>query len=209
MIDSLLDDLAKHLTKDEPPGLLDMPGMTPEQVSGFYQAAAEFYRRAPWKSLGYEEAICIETDRYESGPWFAVVMGQSGMTLGVALYEDLDLLRQLWAADASDEENARRTVALTMTFDPETDISTADLLASREHGWEVASPEAHPMAFKKEPGLSMRPPLAWELELLEGSLRAIPEFIARHKPGDTTPHRMTVPVASGELTLMLSWAEDV
>jgi len=31
-----------------PPGLLDMPGVTPDQVGGFYQAAASFFRQAPW-----------------------------------------------------------------------------------------------------------------------------------------------------------------
>ena len=208
LIDTLLEDLVKHLTREEPPGLLEMPGVTPERVAGFYRAAAEFYRKAPWRSLGYEEAIRVESDRYESGPWFAVVMGQSGLTLGVALYEDLDLLRRLWAGDLSDQENARQTVALTVTFDPDRQIPIVDLLAGREHGWEVAGPEAYPSVFRKEAGLSMRPPLTWELELLEGCLRAIPEFIAEHRPDDTNPHRMTVPVASGEVPLVLSWVED-
>ena len=53
-------------------------------------------------------------------------MGQSGLTLGVALYEDLTLLRRMWAGELSDEENARETVALTVTFDPEADIPMAD-----------------------------------------------------------------------------------
>jgi tetratricopeptide (TPR) repeat protein len=207
-IDFILDDLSKHLTRGEPPGLLAMPGMTPERVAGFYEAAAGFYREAPWKRLGYEEAIKIESDRYDSGPWYAVVMGQSGLTLGVALYEDMELLRRMWAGELSEEENARETVALTVTFDPENQLPTADLLAARAHGWSVAAPEAYPSAFRKERGLSMRPPLAWELELLEGCLRAIPEFVSGHKPGDTKPHRMTVPVATGELTLVLSWVEE-
>jgi tetratricopeptide (TPR) repeat protein len=208
LIDFLFDDLTKHLAGQGPPGLLEMPGLTPERVSRFYRAAAEFYRRAPWRSLGYEEAIRIATDRYESGPWYAVVMGQSGMTLGVALYEDLGLLRHLWSQDLPDEENARQSVSLTVTFDPPNQIPTADLLAGREHGWEVAGPEAYPCVFKKELGMSLRPPLAWELELLEGCLRAIPDFIAAQRPGDTTPHRMTVPVASGDLSLVLSWVEE-
>ena len=111
-VDFLLDDLSKHLTRDAPPGLLDIPGQTPERVAGFYRAAAEFYRKAPWKSLGYEEAIKVECDQYQSGPWYAVVMGQSGLTLGVALYEDLNLLRRMWAEELSEEENVRETVAL-------------------------------------------------------------------------------------------------
>jgi hypothetical protein len=50
--------------------------------------------------------------------------------------------------------------------------------------------------------------LAWELELMEGCLRALPAFISRHRPGDLSKHKMTVPVASGSLTLVLSWVED-
>jgi tetratricopeptide (TPR) repeat protein len=204
-IDSLLGLLAEQMAAVETPGLLDMPGMSPEQVAGFYRAAAEFYRQAPWKRLGTEEVIRVECDRYDSGPWFALVMGQSGLTLGLALYEDLGLLRKMWAGEFSDEENARLTVALTVTFDPELHTSTADLLAVREHGWEIAGPEAYPAVFRKEKGLVMRPPLAWELELLEACLRAIPGFVSGHKRGDTRPQKITEKVATGELPLTLSW----
>ncbi len=207
-VDFLLDDLSKHLTRDAPLGLLDIPGQSPERVAGFYRAAAEFYRRAPWKSLGYEEAIEVECEQYQSGPWYAVVMGQSGLTLGLALYEDLNLLKRMWAEELSEEENVRETVALTATFDPEADVSPADVLASHEHGWEVAGPEAHPSVFRKERGMSMRPPLSWELELLEGCLRAIPDFVDRHRPGDTDTVRMTVPVATRTLDLGLSWVGE-
>lgn len=208
MLDALFQDLVAHLGREEPPGLLDVPGVTPDRVAGFYQAAAEFYRRAPWRSLGYENAVRVACDRFESGPWYAVVMGQSGMTLGVALYEDLALLRKLWAGSLSDDENARRTVALAVTFDSERDMHPKDLEAAREYDWEVAGPEAYPSVYRKERGMSMRPPLAWELELLEGCLRALPDFIAQHRPDDTTPYPMTVPVAAGTLDLVLSWIED-
>ncbi|MFI5460491.1 MAG: DUF6930 domain-containing protein [Isosphaerales bacterium] len=206
-LDVVFRDLARHLTGDAPPGLLEMPGIKPEQVAGFYRAAARFYRRAPWRKLGYETAIKVECDRFESGPWYAVVMGQSGLTFGMALYEDLKTLEKLWAGEMSDEENARETVALSVTFDDETGIPVADLDASRRLGWDVAGPEAYPSIFRKERGLSIRPPLAWELELMEGCLRAVLAFVARHRPDDLSRHEMTVPVASGDLSLILSWVE--
>lgn len=209
LIDALLEDLKRFLAKDQPPGLLDMPGMTADRVGRFYQAAAGFYRRAPWRSLGYEEAIRVETDRFNSGPWYAVVMGRSGVTLGVALYDDLKLLRRMWTRPATDEDNARLSVSITVTFNPQEKIPMADLLAAREYGWQVADPEAYPQPFKKERGMTLRPPLAWELELLEACLRAIPDFIAAHRPGDTTPHRTTVPTASGDTALVLSWLDNM
>ena len=91
-LDFVFDSLSKHLTKDERPGLLEMPGIKPEQVAGLYGAAAGFYQRAPWRKLGYETAIKVECDKFESSPWYAVVMGQSGLTFGVSPYENLNIL---------------------------------------------------------------------------------------------------------------------
>jgi hypothetical protein len=84
----------------------------------------------------------------------------------------------------------------------------ADLEAAQEHGWPVARPDAYPSVFHKERGLALRPPLAWELELVEACLRAVPEFVARRPQDDPATEEMTVPVASGELKLVLSWVVD-
>ena len=43
-----------------------------------------------------------------SGPWYAVVMGQSGITLGLVLYEDLVAIKTLWVKESPDHETARR-----------------------------------------------------------------------------------------------------
>ena len=74
-------------------------------------------------------------------------------------------------------------------------------------GWEVVDAEVLPTAYRKEPGFRLRPPLSRELALLEGCLRAIPAFLARHLPGDGARSEMTVPVATGELDVILSWVE--
>jgi hypothetical protein len=117
-------------------------------------------------------------------------------------------LRRLWAGDRADEDNARQTVPTTVTFGEAWDISVADLEAAQRHGWPVARPDAYPQVFHKERGLALRPPLAWELELLEGCLRAVPDFVARHPQDDPVREEMTVPVASGQLRLVLSWVVE-
>ena len=96
----------------------------------------------------------------------------------------------------------------TVTFGEEWDIPVADLEAAKRHGWPVALADAYPEVFHKERGLSLRPPLAWELELLEGCLRAVPDFVARHPQDDPARGEMTVPVASGPLKLALSWVVE-
>jgi tetratricopeptide (TPR) repeat protein len=206
--DALVADLSAHLGGEPEPGLLDAPGVTPERVARFYQAAAAFFRQAPWKKVGYEGAIKVECDRFRSGPWYTVLMGQSGLTMGLALYEDLGRLRRLWVGDAADEENARESVTTSVTFGEEWSVAVADLDAAKQHGWEVARPDAYPEVFHKDRGLSHRPPLAWELELLEGCLRAVPGFVERRSQDDPTREEMTVPVASGELKLGLSWVVE-
>jgi tetratricopeptide (TPR) repeat protein len=205
---ALLDELNEHLAGPPEPGLLDVPGVTPEQVDSFYAAAAAFFRQAPWKKVGYESALRVECGKFHGGPWYAVLMGQSGLTRGVALYEDLGTLRQMWAGEDSDEENARQTVATRVTFEEMWDIPVSDLEAAQRYGWEVARPDAYPSALHKERGFSMRPPLAWELGLLEGCLRAIPGFVERHRQDDPTREELTVPAASGELPLALSWVPE-
>ncbi len=205
----MFEDLIQHLLRDEPPGLLDVPRVTPETVGSVFSAAADFYRKAPWRTLGDRRGIRVECPRFQSGPWAAVVMGQAGMTLGLALYERLDHLRALWAREPDpNDELVRRITSLAVTFDRESLARPKDAFAAAKYGWEVADPEAFPDIDRKEPGMRIRPPLSWELILLEGCLRAIPAFLVRYAPGDPARSKMTVPVATGELDLVLSWIDE-
>jgi tetratricopeptide (TPR) repeat protein len=208
-LDVVFQEMCAHVCGKPQPGLLDMPGITPGQVGSFYEAAASFFEQAPWKKVGYEAAIQVECDRFQSGPWYAVLMGQSGLTTGLALYENLEGLRKLWAGDRADEDHARQCVATTVTFGEEWDIPVIDLEAAKRYGWSVARPDAYPEVFHKERGLSLRPPLAWELELVEGCLRAVPEFVSRHQQDDPAREEITVPVASEQSKLVLSWVVEM
>jgi hypothetical protein len=132
-------------------------------------------------------------------------MGQSGLTTGLALYEDLDKLQKLWQGSEEVEENAAEGVATTVIFEEEIDVPLADLEAGKRHGWKVARPDAYPDIFRKERGFTRRPPQAWELELMEGCLRAVPIFVNRRKQDDSAAETLLVPVSAGELKLVLSW----
>ena len=72
----------------------------------------------------------------------------------------------------------------------------------------MARSDAYPEIFHKERGMSIRPPLSWELELMGGCLRVVPEFVARRKQGDPATEETTVSTAAGQLKLMLSWVVD-
>ena len=206
MIDEIVEQLIAHLCGRTPaPGLLEMPGVTEQQVASFFRAAANFYRAAPWQRVASEETIKIECDQFESGPWYAAIIGQLGLTPGVALYEDLDALLRMREGATNDEQNARETVALSVTFGDQTETPMPDLDAALNHDWEIAAPEGYPSAMRKERGLVMRPPLSWELRLLEACLRLIPKFILSHDRDDASTVTSLTETGLGDLKLSLSW----
>ncbi len=125
-LDSALESMSQYLAgQGGPPSLLDGPGMEPAQVGSFYAAAAEFYRCKPWQQVPGDTAIRVECDKFQSGPWYAVVMGQSGVQQGLAIYEDLSALQAMMTGGGSEEENARSMSALSMMFSEAFEIPCA------------------------------------------------------------------------------------
>jgi tetratricopeptide (TPR) repeat protein len=208
-MDAVFPDLVERIAGKPRPGLLDVAGVKPEQVARFYEAAAHYFSQAPWRRVGYEAAIQVECARFQSGPWYAVIIGQSGLTLGLAMYEELGMIRRMWSRPTDDDENARQTVGMSVIFGEHTDIPVADLEAGQRYGWKVARPDAYPLVFHKDRGRTMRPPLAWELELLEVCLRAIPGFVDRHPQGDPAREEVQVPAGPEVLNVRLSWVTEV
>ncbi len=177
----LIDELAAHLSGPrQRTAMIHTPGVARAQVGGLFEAAAVFYRARPWRQIPGDNVIRVACERFSSGPWYTVVMGQSGLEQGLSLYEDAQLLRVLLSGRLSDEESRRRTSALSVTYGEAFDIAAEDADAAEEHGWPIAGPEAYPCVLRVNPGMAVRTPLKWEFELLEGCLRAIPDFSGRH-----------------------------
>lgn len=201
----MIDGLAPHLGgPQQRKALIRSPGVTIAQIGSFFEAAADFYRTRPWRKIPGDSVIRVSCDRFESGPWYAVVMGQSGMEQGLALYEDLQLLRTLMTGQLSDEESGRRTSAISVTYGEAFDVAPEDLDEARKHGWPVAGPEAYPCVLRVNPGMAVRTPLKWELELLEGCLRTIPDFLGKR----VDKMEVATSVSENILTLRLERLEE-
>jgi hypothetical protein len=204
-IDEIFRQLGKFLSggKASPP-LVEVPGVRLDDIRGFYGAAADFYRAAPWRLVPGDTTLKIECPKFDTHTWYGVVMGQSGLVLGLALYEDLGMLRRLFSGSGSDEEMSRQATGLSVMYGEAFEIPIADLDAVDRYQWPVVGPEAYPNPIYVNPGRSMRPPLAWELELLEGCLRAIPQFLESGSAAAT----IEVPGSRGSLTLKLSQMKE-
>jgi hypothetical protein len=177
--------------------------LSPAAVGGFFDAAALFYQQAPWQKTA-DRPIQVECAQYTSSPRFAVVTGQAGVSPGLILYDDLKVLRAVQQGRSSANESADATAALIVSYGERSDLTEVELQAVQEHGYRVADEHAYPAVYRLEPGLTMRPPLPWELDLVEGCLRGVLEFL-RHKTRRRGPVALTVAVSSGELPLVLSW----
>jgi len=205
VIDQVLNDMAEHMGSQRgQPCLLDAPGIELAQLASFYAAAAEYYRRRPWRDVAGDRVISVHCDKFKSGPWYAVVMGQSGVETGLATYEDLQTVQRVIAGGPPNQEAMRKLDALSLTYVEAFDIPTRELDTAAQHAWPVASPEAHPLVMRVNPGMVLRTPLAWELEFLEGCLRAIPDFL---KAGVESQSQQ-VTLATGHLTLWLAWVNE-
>ena len=201
----VIGELAAQLGgQQQPKALIHSPGVTMAQVGSFFEAAAHFYRARPWRDIPGDGVIRVACERFDSGPWYAVVMGQSGIEQGLALYEDAQLLRTLLTGQLSDDESGRRTSAISVTYGEAFEIAPEDLDAVEELGWPTAGPEAYPCVLRVNPGMALRTPLKWELELLEGCLRATPAFLKKR----VSKAELAVNVSGETWKLQLERLED-
>jgi tetratricopeptide (TPR) repeat protein len=179
---------------------VELPGTTPAQIGSFFQAAAEFHRRAPWRRAPAESVIELKfTD--PPAKWDAVVMGQSGLTFGLAMYDDKRSLRQAMSEQPTPEHVLQHSSALSLTFGEQHELAAADLDAAEQFGWPVAAPEAYPVVFRVRPSHGLTSPTSEELRVLEAALRAVPDFVA------DGPAALTQSVALSDrtVTVELRW----
>jgi hypothetical protein len=82
----VLRHYTEHVAPREPPSALEGTGVTIDALRSFADAAAAFYRAAPWQYLSDEDVIRIEAPRPPRGYAFAVVLGNAGHTFGLGFY---------------------------------------------------------------------------------------------------------------------------
>jgi len=177
--------------------------ITTEQARDFHRAAASFYRQTPWRSVGEEETIEVRCEPPAAGPWYAVVLGRRGKIMGLMLFDDLRGRRLMGRADY--ETVADRLGNIAVHFEDRGQARHEDVGAVMRHGFEVAGPNAYPLAFRMEAGRRFRSPVAWELELLEACLWVLPDFLKR--AGDRKPdvYEYAFKGMTGKMALDLSW----
>ena len=180
-----------------------MGTVSAEQARDFYRASASFYREAPWKMVGEGETIKIQCQQLSGGPWYAVILGKMINIKGLMLFDDREGRRLMQRAKY--ELIADRLSTIAVHFEDAGQADPEDVAAVKQHGFEVAGPNAYPLAFRMETGRRFREPLAWELELLEACLWMIPDFLKRAQDRKPDVYEYAFDGAIGRMSLDLAW----
>ena len=182
LVDQLpvLDEVVAEMTKaigtqaDGLPGLLDSQGVTLERIRAFAEAAAAFYRAAPWRYLSDADLIHVESPRPPRGMTCFAVLGAGRGTYGLGLYPNRSAYDRFLRADETGEfENDLVSDLAQVVFEPIEGIPIADAELWSEQQLPVAGEQAYPLAMKyRQAGKSARPTKK-ELSFLEGLLRTL------------------------------------
>jgi hypothetical protein len=212
------DEMGRMFLKEQQfPPLSEIPGIDPARIGGLFAAASEYCKAAPWRLLGSESPIrveCAQMQVHRSAPWYALTMGQSNMTFGLALYAELEMIQGLWHDHDHDHDDdghcdSAPINSLSLMFSEAFEIAVPDLVACEQGGWPLAGPEAYPLLIAVNGPDSVRPLEPWEVLLMEGALRAIPKFAAKHRLEDEPiQEKISVQTSGGKLDFTLTWSPE-
>ena len=172
----VLEGLNLHLNEDVPKisGPLEGTGVTIDRMRAFAEAAAAFYRAAPWRHLTDIDLIHIEAPEGPVELRSAVVLGMGDLMAGMAFYptaKDYYEFRRM--ATQSGDPPGRMTSIWQVTFQPITAIPFADADLWMEHSLETADEQAYPVLLRFGPDMRLGRAGCAELTQVEAWLRAL------------------------------------
>ncbi len=177
--------------------MADGAGVTREQMEAFYYAAARYFEQAPWKHVAGEIPIEIRCRGLSTGTLYAVVLGRTGVTMGLALYRGWDDVRGAVRGQSDIDQMS----GFSVIFDEVAIMAPADLYLVERNGWPILTPEAYPVAMRLEPGRQPQSPGSEDLDYLESCLRVVPDFVS----GGQRAKTFAIVVNGKQVKLRLAW----
>jgi len=189
--------LARDIDGSEKCALADGRGVTRAHMESFYEAAASFFRKTPWRHVRDEAPIEVRCDDPDMGKRYAIVLGRTGVQLGLCVYDDWKITQAMLTGSAGADENR----ALAVCYDEEQIMAAIDLQLIDRLGWPVATPEAWPAVMRLQPRRTPRSASADELLFLDACLRAIPDFLQSREASQ----QLSVETGTRPVKLHLDW----
>ncbi len=176
----IFNDFEEHLRGGpDIPGLLSVPGVTPELIGDLFEAAAALYRAAPWERISDEHTFAI-TVPPEKKPRFLKLMGYAGIQYGLATYKRWEDIEQLYMMVDDVAEGLPEDGGHSFLFHDVTTTPFDDLEAIEEYGWEVAGEEAYPVPVVFHRDGSVSRPTKQDLLWYRAAIRGLLAFLEKH-----------------------------
>jgi len=157
-----------------------------QAVSRLFNAAARLYRAAPWKVLWDSQLLGIDIPALGIAGHAASVIGALGESFGVLIHDSVQgHLAMRAVADVIDETGetpeSLGTHILSLNFDPADCIPPLMRGEIRQHGWEVAGPQAYPRVLSIEPDRLLRPLTERDIRVVIAVADALAGFCTKHR----------------------------
>jgi hypothetical protein len=215
-LDALLVHLQESLRLGETgPQTYLSPGVTPEAVAAFFQAAAALHRRAPWTALPDDQTLIgLDIEALDVRGAVVSVIGQAGESFGFVLFDSLVDFDEYLDAAMSIERGQIPELPphFAVNFERGADLAPELREEVAARGWEVAGASAYPWPVAIDGDLAARPPTLRELTLAEAICRALVKLLDEHGPaasaawggGDVFAAVFIVPTATQALSVHLT-----
>ena len=210
-VEYMADHLAKTMGGGDddlaPPGLADDPAITPDRLAGFADAAAAFYRAAPWKRFGHTDLLRVVSPTVAKPLRFVHVLGGGGQEFGLSFFASVALFRKLSTAADPGQYVAEHPL-VGVTFDTAEGVPPADVAAWKRLKLPTAKRGRtnlypFPVTFDQDQWLR---PSAADLATMEGLLRAV-TTVADGVPADGR-WSAQVPAGGGAVAFALEVLRD-
>jgi tetratricopeptide (TPR) repeat protein len=196
-------DVLRQLAEDageEVPAALSAPGVTAERLHAFAEAAALFFRAAPWRHLDNDDVVIVEAPTSPPGFSHLVVMGYWGLDFGLTFFPSRAAVERL--LDSAGNPPRMPEALWGVSFEELDNVPWADADAFEQLRLPVAGDRAYPVAARYSRRHPPRRPDAAQLAHFECVLRAL----AATTEDQMDAGRWTVPIDSvdGRVEMTLS-----
>jgi hypothetical protein len=180
--DTFVRSLEAYLRREgEGPGYVE-EGASPKMLAGLFHAAAAYYRDAPWTRVTDGQPLAVTLNRWGVETVYCSVMGNAGITYGLAAYYKLSHLKSIYESHGRMSKKRMRAIdSLSVTFGRADKVGTRGLDEIADHQWEIAGPEAYPLFIRAVGRGEIRGLNREEIHILQACLYAVMHFVSFHK----------------------------
>lgn len=193
-VDHFMHGLAEHMSGHPAiDGPLSENGVTVDAMRSFAEAAAEFFRAAPWRHLSDQDLVHVESPAADPKMNFFTVLGKSGYAFGLGFYDKKSTFDLLQQADHPDLFRTKSLWMMSFAEREEFPIFDDDLWLERQ--LPVAAENAYPYILRlRHNGIVDRPNLK-QLSFIEGLLRSL--ALTTEEQIDSGRWELSVPTSAG------------